>query len=338
MKTSIVLCAAAILATPFVMADEEASTGAVTVQYMGASGGMKLFPNGKSSDYIMVQQDKLEEIQPDGKATSNKLNVAGQNSWTPLVANNISGTAVDYTTTFEKKSGDVSFKLVTHLTTEDITTQDIVPCSGCFAINATANSTGLETAGECLNDLDDSCAPLNKDGACNTGYTACTVNITARKDTLKFSIMVSGWEFKSMGNKLAYGLSIKSKSGGAEAKMKNTTKGSNGKKEDKEVELDGGFIVMPSTDLVSGGDNNTVREVKIELSAGTKTTIDFEFDSFEKAETLYYDPDIGASTPTSAPTVTPTASPTSFSGAATVSPLAAALMTLVALPAVLLAH
>lgn len=353
------LCLAAVLAAvPRVAADEEASTGAVTVQYMGASGGMKLFPNGVESDYIMVQQDKLEEIEPDGKATNNKLNVAGRNTWTPLVANNISDTAVDYTTTFEKKDGYVTFKLITHLTTDDITTYDIVPCSACAAVpsNSTFSPTPepggtgtasptpspevVYSAGECQ-DEDGNCLPLQEDGTCATNFTTCTVGVTTRKDTLKFSVMVSGWEFLSSDNKLAYGLSIKSKSGGSEAQIENsnTTKGEGDSTEEvegKKVTLDGGFITMPSTDLVSGGQEDKQREVKIVLNAGDKTTIDFEFDSFESGETLYYDPDIGATPPTAAPTPSPTTDV--FSAAGFHSPSAMGVLLLATLSAMLIAQ
>lgn len=60
-------------------ADQVMGTGTVTFQAIGASGGLKLFRDSDASDFIMLQQEKLEEYTASGSPVNNKMNMAGQN-------------------------------------------------------------------------------------------------------------------------------------------------------------------------------------------------------------------------------------------------------------------
>lgn len=267
------------LAVAVVNGASNSSTDGVTVDYVGASGGLKLYLNDNANKYIFVQQDKLEEVTADGKATNNTLNMTN-GEWSDVVTTK-DGNKTDYSVSYTKTDGDVAFQLVTHLSTEAMTIQEEVPCNNCSGI----------TTGVCQNDAGE-CA-FKSDGACPTNSTVCTTEIQTKKDQLKFSIMVSGWTFKNSTNKLAYALSIKSKGG----KSNNDTESGDAKMEksgdDEKVTMDGGFLVIPTTDMIRGGDADVVRNVSVELNSGSKTTIDFLFDSFTEGKTMYYDADIG---------------------------------------------
>ena len=46
---------------------EEIDTGDVKVEFIGPSGGIKLYPRGDAEKFIMIQQSKLQEVDSDGK-------------------------------------------------------------------------------------------------------------------------------------------------------------------------------------------------------------------------------------------------------------------------------
>ena len=207
---------------PFAAADETASTDKVTVEFIGASGGLKLFPKADSNGFIMVQQAKLEEVASDGGKVSGgtSINVAGQNSWTALSTTETEGKTV-YSTTFSKTSGDTSFELTAHLARETTTATENVPCNNCTDTSV----------GGCQRASDMACAAV-VEGACTEGYERCIETVPVIKDELKFSIVVDGFPFKDAANKLQYQLSIKDKNGdvgtmeledGGDAKIKRTS-------------------------------------------------------------------------------------------------------------------
>lgn len=62
--------------------DVTATTDTVGVNFLGASGGIKFFLNEDDTKFIMVKQNKLQELNEDGsKCTGSScgaINVAGQ--------------------------------------------------------------------------------------------------------------------------------------------------------------------------------------------------------------------------------------------------------------------
>ena len=109
---------------------------------------------------------------------------------------------------------------------------------------------------------------------------------------LKFSMVVSGWEFKDETNKLRYGLTIKDKSKG-----KDGTDGAK-KTKDGELDFDGGNLLYPSTGVITGVSGAADRSIEVFTTYTNdkgKNELDFLFGSFDKTETLYYDPTLGTS-------------------------------------------
>jgi len=266
--------------------DIEASTDAVGVEFLGASGGLKIFP--KSADiggaWIMVQQDKLEEVTVDGKRVNGpgkKMNMAGQNmGWTPLAVHDHGDGLVVHSTSFTKVSGDVTFKLTAHLAKQTTTVQENVPCNNCTATN---------TGADCQNTTTLVCAAAGDDGTCAEGFTRCTETVKVTSDQLKFSIVVQGWEFADASNLLSYGIDVKSKNGGgAEAKLEEGDGA-----DEKKVALDGGMIYTPTKAVIKGGETDVEVDVDVRLGTqGSKQVLTFTFPAFGEGEALYYDPDL----------------------------------------------
>jgi hypothetical protein len=150
MKFLFVVCCS--LLASFALAEEagnqEVDVAGVTATFMGNSGGMKL--ETSSGRYLMVQQDKLEEFNPDSTSCPGcfSMNVAGQNSWTPFEEQTDAATSdtTVYTTTFTVEENGVSFELTAHVAVVTSTVEEDVPCSAC---NSTDPLPCQNEAGEC---------------------------------------------------------------------------------------------------------------------------------------------------------------------------------------------
>jgi len=283
-------------------ADLEASADQVTVQYMGASGGMKIFGKKNASKWIMVQQEKLEEVTTlKGKA--NRLNMAGGDAaWTGLEKITV-GKVETYTTTFRKTMDDAVFSLTAHISTGEVDITEPVPCSGCNIgsgfctksavvekfVNRT-DANGTDPNGTLTNISEVTCSEENSSIECDTGFAKCEETVTIPKDELKFSIQVHNWPFKSEASKLTYAIVLKQKDeGGAVAESGNSTR--------KFEVADGGYVVLPTKGKIVGGETSEDIDVGVSTEMqGTKYIINFEFPYFAPGKTLYYDPNLGIST------------------------------------------
>jgi hypothetical protein len=286
-----------------VAADLEASTDKVSVQYMGASGGMKIFEKSNTSKWIMVQQEKLEEVT-DIKGQPNTLNMAGGDAaWTGL--EKVTVEKVDtYTTTFSKTMGDATFSLSAHISTGEVDITEPVPCSGCNVgtgyctkstlveklVNTTTHENGTEVNGTLVNITEVTCSEDDSSSDCATGFAKCEETVTIPKDELKFSIQVHNWPFKSEASKLTYAIVLKQKDeGGAVTESGTSTR--------RFEVADGGYVVLPTKGKIVGG--ATTEDIDVAISTemqGPKYIINFEFPYFAPGKTLYYDPNLGIST------------------------------------------
>lgn len=258
-------------------ADESASTGKVTAEFIGASGGLKIFPKSDANGFIMVQQSKLQEVDANGVAPGGtSISMAGQNTWTALATTQTEGKTV-YSTTFSKTSGATSFELTAHLARETTTTIENVPCNNCTSA----------TSGGCQNAA--LACEAATDAACTgDGYSLCTETVAVVADELKFSIVVQGFPFKDPANKLQYMLEIKDKTGAAGTV---DAKDAPGAAKSKTVAMNGGHIDTPTTAVIKGGAaDETVDVVVTATEQGSKRQITFLFDSFAAGKALYYDP------------------------------------------------
>jgi hypothetical protein len=267
--------------------EQTASTDLVKVDFVGASGKMKLFPAGsdgsKKAGYVVVSQEKLQEMNGDTKQSGagRSLNVAGKNSWTVLQKEGDS-----YRTTFSTEENGKSFQLTSHLAVKTTTVLDAVPCSGCTS-----------GAGSCK-DSAGVCAAPGTDKSCAANTTACTASSTAYENQLKFSFIVSGWEFAQPSNTLIYGLVIESKGPKSSTEPKSENKTTvKGKNKRARLALDSGFFDLPTTATIKGGAED--KEVDIEVTTTIdkdRVYVDFKFPSFASGESLYYDPDVAVDT------------------------------------------
>lgn len=268
------LFASALLGTALAQ-DQTAETATVKVDFIGASGGMKLFPKADDKSFIMVQQGKLAEIDAKTGKTVKDIKMAGQNEpWTP-VAEEGEGDKVVYSTSFSKTTATGNFGLSAFLTRTTTTVTETVACDGCTT----------ETEGQLFEckDAGNVCSAAT-DGACADGSTLCEESSTVTEDSLKFSIRVSGWEFADPANTLQYEVSLKSKAGGKEAEESSEGKG-------KRVDVDGGYVTMPTTATIHGGAAS--KDVDVTVTTGTQgqaATITYTFPSFAADEELWYDP------------------------------------------------
>lgn len=260
----------------------EASTGAVKVEFLGASGKMKLYPasdaSGKGGTFVEVSQEKLQEMNGAKKASGAKtsLNVAGQNSWTPLEKKGDS-----YDTTFTTADGDKTFALTSHLAQKTTTVVDVVPCNNCTS-----------GAGSCKDTASGVCAEPGLDGNCPVSSNSCTASNTAYQHKLKFSFVVSGWQFLQASNTLQYGLVIKSK-GNNKLADKDGNHTVTPENEKATLALEGGFFELPTVAIIKGGEADRRVNVTVTTTVVKDSTyVDFSFPSFGANEALYYDPDV----------------------------------------------
>lgn len=273
MRASSILLAPLLLPFLALGADQTATTGSVTAEFMGASGGMKLFTD--SSRFLMISQEKLQEVSSTGgacpKCTS--INVAGLNSWSPLVELKKDNVTTVYSTNFSVSSSGTDFTLTAHLARTTSTVQEATPCSGC------SNTT----MGECKEATTNKCAAAIS-GVCLANSTLCTETVTVIKDQLKFSFVVKGLTFSDAANKFTYGIELKDKKGTKPAVDVGTAGVS-------KVRMDGGHVDLPTVGTIKGGtaDKDVTATITTE-TVGSKTIINFKFDSWAANESLYYDP------------------------------------------------
>lgn len=122
---------------------------------------------------------------------------------------------------------------------------------------------------------------------CPGGSSLCTQPITITSDTLKFSIVVSGWTFSSAGNRLAYSMTLKDKSDGNN--FPDVSRGS-----DVEIVVPGtGWLRIPKSGLIVGGATDVPIVVDVDTyMQGSQFVIDYTFPHFGAGTSLYYDPDL----------------------------------------------
>lgn len=275
-------------------ANVDASTDAVTVQYMGSSGGMKIFNKKNTSKWIMVQQDKLEEVAASKGGKPNKLNMAGGDAaWTGIEKTTVK--KVDtFTTTFSKSMDNAKFSLTAHISTGEVDIMEPVPCSGCEVGAGYCTKSEVvekDVNGTLTNVTQVTCADDDATDDCDPGFTKCEEKVTIPKDELKFSIMVHNWPFKSEASTLTYAIILKQKVEGGPVTESGTTT--------RKLEIaDGGYVVLPTKGKIVGGDA-AEEEIDVGITTteqGGKFIINFEFPYFAPGRTLYYDPNLGVDT------------------------------------------
>jgi hypothetical protein len=261
------------------LGDVVATVDDVTVNFMGSSGGMKIFETDSPDGFLMVQQDKLREYTQNGSQTNNQMNMAGGgSSWSALETTQTNGVS-HYKTTFTKTATGKKFQLIAHISKGEVTTTEEVPCSACQSGSGVCKSTS------------NVCSDAQSDGACASGSTKCTETIAIKQDELKFSIVIAEWDWKngSTTNRLHYALELKQKDGGGDPKASD----SNG---NKVVTVGSGAkIVLESKAQVVGG-SGAATEVDVNITTGmqgSKYIIEFDFPNFG-TKGLYYDPTMSA--------------------------------------------
>lgn len=289
MKTLALLTVALAAVTAQTDEQDTASTDAVSVKFMGSSGGMKMYPT-EDGPWLMLHQDKIEEIDGTGKVVHGE-NLAGKNEgWTPLAEKQVGNDIVGYTTTFSKigeaKGKSVNpykFSLTAYLFRTTSTIDEVVPCSNC--------TTG--TAGDCQ-DEEFTCA-TSTEGVCDANYTQCTSPVTVTKDELKFSVFLSDWNFESLDNKINYGIFLSWKGTEESDGTNSTAEVEESDGEVKAAVAGAGFVEMPTKATIKGGEGED-QEVDIKVAMdeqGGKTVFRLTFPSFEEGQSIYYDPVMG---------------------------------------------
>lgn len=244
-------------------AQEDATTDEIRVEFMGASGGMKVFDLNDADTFLMVQQDELLEYTADGEmqVPPNRMNMAGgDNGWSPLTSESQGGNSY-YSTRFTKADGEKDFSLMAHVARNTVSTTEEVPCSGC-------------ASGEGVCQDPDTLVCAGRTGGipsvCPASFSLCTEPIEITQDTLKFSIVVQ-WDFVQVGNRLKYALELKDKSGNTPV-----VSDSNGI---YQVDIPGsGWLEIPTTALILGGASPepVTLDITTRMQGGT-FVIDFDF-------------------------------------------------------------
>jgi len=183
--TTIVLIAVTL---PRTEADDKSITAnSVSVDLVGNSGKIKIYPSSDSNNFIMISQDKLEETDNTGNAVSGRsvnmasslVNAGWSNPSTVVLPSGIVYTQTWFTATFPLGGNNVVFQLIAKLYQNDTTVQN--------------------------------------------GNT----QVTVYRNSLKFDVNVTGWPaFGASTNTLNYGLDVSSKGGnnGATIVTKNNKK------------------------------------------------------------------------------------------------------------------
>jgi hypothetical protein len=267
--------------------EQAAETDVVRVEFMGSSGGMKLFNLNDAENFLMVQQDEMLEIDADGEMVvpPNRMNMAGgSGTWTALTTETTGG-LTSYHTKFTKVEDGKSFSLVAHVSRSTVSTSEEVPCSGC--------ADG--TAGVCIDPDTAECSDktVGPPSTCPESTRECSEQIELTQDTLKFSITTE-WDFVSPGNGLRYSIVLKDKNGD-EPVVDNDDSSM------MSVEIPGsGWIEIPTTGLIVGGEAPVPIDVQVTTrTQGSQFILDFVFPHFDAGTALYYDPTLGVGERTS---------------------------------------
>jgi len=165
--------------------NQQASTDDVTVQFVGSSGKIKLFPSNDSNSFIMVSQSKLTEMTPSGnKVSANSVNFVSEHlSWS-AVTKTTNGSTTYYSTTYGGSSQSFSLGSATvtfSLTANLYQTSAVVPY-GNSSVNVVSNS-------------------------------------------LKFSVSITGWPFNSNNNYLSYDITVEDKGGDQDGSLETVDNG-----------------------------------------------------------------------------------------------------------------
>ena len=258
-----------------------AETDAVRVEFLGSSGGMKLFNLNDAANFLMVQQDEMLEIDAEGEMVvpPNRMNMAGGTAeWSPLMMETTGG-LTHYHTTFTKTDGAKSFSLAAHISRSTVSTSEEVPCSGCAE----------GTAGVCIDPDTAECSDktVGPPSTCPESTRECTEPIELTQDTLKFSITTE-WDFVSTGNGLRYSIILKDNSASEPVVDADDSSMMN-------VAIPGtGWLEIPTTGLIVGGEEAVPIDIEVTTrTQGGQFILDFVFPHFESGTALYYDPTLG---------------------------------------------
>jgi hypothetical protein len=268
-----------------VQAQVAAETESIRVEFMGASGGMKVFNlNEAEGGFLMMKQGELLEVDDAGEMVvpPHRMNLAGGNAQWSALTTETSGEMTSYRTEFTKTEDGTSFTLRAHVARQRVTTSETVPCSGC--------SGGTE--GVCQNVANGVCSSRDTGppSVCAAGSQLCTQPITITSDTLKFSIVVSGWAFSSTRHRLAYSMTLKDKSNGG-----NTPEVTRNPGEMEIVVPGSGWLRIPKSGMIVGGAAAVPITVDVDTrTQGSQFVMDYTFPHFGAGTSLYYDPDLSS--------------------------------------------
>jgi hypothetical protein len=282
MWRALVVCGlSAVLVAADETGEQAAETEAVRVEFMGSSGGMKIFNVNDAANFLMVQQDEMLEVDADGEMVvpPNRMNMAGgTGAWTPLTTE-ATGGLTSYHTTFTKVEGGKSFSLAAHVSRSTISTSEEVPCSGCA--DGTAGVCIDPETGECSDKM------VGPPSTCPENTRECTEPIELTQDTLKFSITTE-WDFVSPGNGLRYSIILKDNNGDEPVVDDDDSSMMN-------IEIPGsGWLEIPTTGLIVGGEEPVPVDVQVTTrTQGSQFILDFVFPHFDEGTALYYDPTLG---------------------------------------------
>ena len=248
-----------------------------------------MFGSQEAENFIMIQQDKLQECSYDSandeydmvNGNGKSWNLAGDGDWSDFEAEEVSSTTTGYHTTFTATDGDKKFTLSAHVSVTEYDVEEAIPCQNC-------NSS---TIGVCYDVNDYTCGDVNATtGACDVNNTLCTETVTIREETLKFSTTLSGWSFDSTDNFVCYGIKLKFKDGETVEEDDDTSEFMNGKK----LTVGGNFLDMPTTGKKIGPYGTTEETVDIRTGTqGSSYVIEYAFPHIASGESFYYDPTMG---------------------------------------------
>lgn len=263
--------------------DRAAETDAVRVEFMGSSGGMKLFNLNDDEKFLMVQQDEMLEVDTSGEMVvpPNRMNMAGGNAAWSALTTQTPGGLTSYHTKFTKTDGQKSFSLAAHISRHTVSTREEVPCSGC--------ADG--SAGVCIDAETSECSDktAGPPSVCPENTRECSEPIELTQDTLKFSITTT-WDFISAGNQLRYSIVLKDHTGNEPVVTEPENSVMN-------VDIDGtGWLDIPTTGMIVGGAAPVPVDIVVTTrSQGSQFILDFTFPHFDAGTALYYDPTLGVS-------------------------------------------
>jgi len=160
--------------------DKTTSANSVSVDLVGNSGKIKIYPSSSSNDFIMISQDKLEETDNTGNAVNGRSvnlassisNAAWTNPTTVVLPSGIVYTQTSFQSMFTLAGSNVLFQLAAKLY---------------------QNATTIQNGNS---------------------------QVTIYKNSLKFDVNITGWPtFVANTNTLNYGIDVSSKGGNTGATL-----------------------------------------------------------------------------------------------------------------------